>query len=427
MQYIDIFLKRDLIDGTTRLLECSCKNMTDVLARIPRDKVNPTDRDLLCGMSAIDIRSLQDLPIQFANRFLEDFLKAVERCQLSYLLSKEDSPVKRLVDMFLRRYIICDVPTVPSPAVGWSYRARGCKRGPYWKCERCEELNKFLVSSDQQTAEFKKPADWRQHVAAYLPPRLFRHSSGKSRGGGVYTLTVTKLSQNVEYRDDVEQYTKKVEALRQRLSPFARELVQQLLGDKLYRELVLLEQLRAPPVESADLESASAVPAAAPGVPPSAFGTAAPFGVAGPGYTHATHHATPNPLARHGVSGYGPAPASMAISTPGFSVCQAPYGHVPALSTAPITSTGPGQNPSYQAPGQGIPLNPNAFPYRTAPHFPVTQPPPTAQGTPVFVAGPPPQPQSMPGTTGAKRRADGTWEYPPTTRLRTDYVDLTGE
>lgn len=272
VKFLDIFLKYNFTDLATRLLEQSCADVAEAFRAAPPKRAHnmaPTSsssrswRYGASSSSSTDAKRIEDMPTEFASKVLECLIDAAQKHQLPLPLA----PLKDLFEVLVRKYLLFDAPTqYPPPPVGWTHKPRRC--GDQYRtnsCPHCAELNQFLLASDQAQARFQRPATFRTHVERQLPKEFFRCESGPSPNGGCYTLVVTKLK--TEYQDDVDQFLNKVARIDERVRFFsttAREYVEELLGDNLFRELVLLEKIRQPPPTPTPTPASTSAPTPTP-------------------------------------------------------------------------------------------------------------------------------------------------------------------
>ncbi|RYP51657.1 hypothetical protein DL768_003055 [Monosporascus sp. mg162] len=396
VRYLDLFLRYDFRDLSKQLLEISCGHIVESLRNGPsKPGAGPS------GIVYSAPEKIEYMPSSFVSEFLKDLVDVAEKHQLPEIPS-----FRELFEILFRRYILVDLPIFPPPPPGWTHKPRWC-RVPYGRdrCPHCAELNQFLAASDQAQARFTKAQTSRDHIEKQLTGQFFQWWTEPSSVRGVNsTLVVTKLG--TEYAEDVQQFLRSVARIEEGVRVFARDYVRRLLGDELYRELILLEKIRAPALQVTAQGNVIAAPAGPPGALPAPFGSAAPAGAGG----------LPGP----GVPGYTYLPAPLGPGGPGYSLPPP----VPAHTTA-VAPTGPGMTPA--PPATSIPLS--YPPASVTPGYPPTQCSPTNPGCPASAQRtvlPPLQPVT--GNSGVKRPADGTWEQPEATKARTsEYVDLTGE
>ncbi|KAK7744787.1 hypothetical protein SLS62_010020 [Diatrype stigma] len=389
-KFLDVFLKYNFKDLAKQLLELSCENVAEAFRKGPEKNTtnNAASSHWSLGYGASlerNAKKIEDMPSSFANKVLESLIDVAEKHEIPPLTSLKD-----LFEVIFRKYIIVGAPTYPPKPVGWAHKPRRCT--PYRDCAHCTELNRFLCASDEAQVRFQKPANFRTHVERQLPKEYFRCESGPSPNRGCYTLVVTKLG--TEYQDDVNQFQQKVARLYESVWIFARDYVQKLLGDELYRELVLLEKIRQPPpppAQETGYGSSAPIATMAPAAMPAPFGNPTPALSGVPAIP--TNAQPPNPVAPGIGTGYflqRPAPPQNMPPTGG------PYGMM-----------GQTTQPSYD---------------------PVSLPPINQNGPAPAQHSVLPRLQPTTGNGGLKRRADDTWEYPEPTKARTsEYVDLTDD
>ncbi|RYP65001.1 hypothetical protein DL771_008498 [Monosporascus sp. 5C6A] len=396
VRYLDLFLRYDFRDLSQQLLEISCDHIVESLRnRSSKPGAGPS------GIVRSAPEKIEYMPSFFVREFLESVVDIAEKHQLPEIPS-----LRKLFEILFRRYILVGLPIFPPPPPGWAHKPRWC-RAQYGRdpCPPCAELNQFLAASDQVQARFTNSQTYRDHIKKQLTSQFFRWWTEPSSVRGVHsTLVVTKLG--TEYAEDVQQFLRSVATIEEGVRVFARDYVRRLLGEELYRELILLEKIRAPALQVTAQGNAVAAPAGPPGALPAPFGNAAPAVAGGP----------PGP----GIPGYAYLPPPLSPGGPCYSLPPP----VPAHTTV-AAPTGPGMAPA--PPATSVPLNypPESVP----PGYPPTQFPaidPGCSASAQRTVLPPLQPAT--GNSGVKRPADGTSEQPEATKARTsEYVDLTGE
>ncbi|GKT42519.1 uncharacterized protein ColSpa_02700 [Colletotrichum spaethianum] len=169
--------------------------------------------------------------------------------------------VKDLFEVILREGLYANVPQNPPKRRGWTHKPRACPNnygGLGHKCRDCEAMNAFLVAPDQKVWRYQAGKQTRDH----LESQLRADSSGSGYGSGyafgsraqyfniktektqrTHTMVVEKTGR--EFAEAVESWQHIVWALDSRLMPLRDEMVAEMLGDEVYRELVLLENLLA--------------------------------------------------------------------------------------------------------------------------------------------------------------------------------------
>ncbi|KUI65191.1 hypothetical protein VM1G_00844 [Cytospora mali] len=183
-----------------------------------------------------------------AHQFVRDLGNLLNEHQAPFMESVRD-----LFENLLRNYALAPFPVYPVRGAGWTYRRRGCGVDA---CEHCRKLDNFLVSPLQQRAEFAVAKHSRDHIARQLlDGNLFKCSTDTRRRP--HTLIVTKRSQDGEYRSALAMYRHNVDALRCRTDDFRHEHFRKILGDGLYKELILLEGPLDPSVPDASAQQAA--------------------------------------------------------------------------------------------------------------------------------------------------------------------------
>ncbi|KAJ2985768.1 hypothetical protein NUW58_g5358 [Xylaria curta] len=149
-----------------------------------------------------------------------------------------NEPARDFVIAVLKKFVLADLPQCPQQLPGYSHQPRGCKQ-----CVHCEQLDVFLVSPDQEKAEFHTGLDITPHLESRLPREFFWYTTRRvGYGRNTYCiLEVTKL--NREYWAALDEYKKNLRRVLDKVRPFRTEYVKALLGDSAYSELVALEQL----------------------------------------------------------------------------------------------------------------------------------------------------------------------------------------
>lgn len=168
---------------------------------------------------------------------------------LGNLLNAYQAPfmesVRGFFEYLLRDYALAPFPAYPTRSDGWAHRSRACSR----KCVQCRELDEFVVSPVRQTAEFAVAQRWRAHISRQLMGNLFT-CINDTRGRRTI-LVVTKRSQDGEYRAAVAAYEERIRVLRRYTEDFRHEHFRKILGEELYRKLILLEGPPGPDVPGA--------------------------------------------------------------------------------------------------------------------------------------------------------------------------------
>lgn len=208
---------------TTRLLEASCTNIYG-------------------GYSKEDKNTLSIDPVR-------EFLST-----LASTLQKHAAPplesVKNMFVALIRGALVVRVPKRPKQPRGWAHNPTECPiSGP---CHVCKQLNTFLRDPIMQAQTFWLRPEEKQHARLLLPVRSFELDSERSRSP--HGLIVYK--RGTEYAYNLREYEASMAALEERVSKLRCEYVKSLLGDDLYRELILLEA--TPESETAEQTSSAA-------------------------------------------------------------------------------------------------------------------------------------------------------------------------
>ncbi|KAK8000939.1 hypothetical protein PG991_013161 [Apiospora marii] len=191
------------------------------------------------------------VPHKWAEMFLADVVDTIHQ-------SGRPAPasLKPFFESLVRHYVLAEIGPFPKKPVGWAHKRRECPGNTYVigdpdRCRdsgACRELNDFLASRTEQTHRFSMVGKLRDHIQSRLPAEQFHCQTVKS--GSPYTLVVTKLG--TEYPTDLQQHIKDIGNLEKRLLAFRTPCVQAALGDELYAELVLLNDIRKPPGNNPD-------------------------------------------------------------------------------------------------------------------------------------------------------------------------------
>ncbi|KAI0856957.1 hypothetical protein F4860DRAFT_528715 [Xylaria cubensis] len=184
---------------------------------------------------------------------VECFLHRLGRILQGHKVSHLDS-TRQIFTLLMRRGLYADVPSYPKKLPGLSHKPRGCG------CKDCDKLDDFLRAEDISEFEFKEP---HYHLRnGRLPSSVFKLEYASSM-----TLKVSKL-QGKEFEEDISMYNRKVADFEKRVEIFRNEYMKELLGDAVYRELVMLEGVKgskgAAELASADAKAQAQAPAPAP-------------------------------------------------------------------------------------------------------------------------------------------------------------------
>ncbi|TRX91662.1 hypothetical protein FHL15_007444 [Xylaria flabelliformis] len=190
----------------------------------------------------------------YYKRIIECFLHRLGQILQGYKVSHLDS-TRQIFTLLTRRGLYADVPSYPKKLPGWSHKPRGCG------CKDCDKLDDFLRAEDVSEFECKEPP---YHIRNdRLPSSIFKLEFDPLSD----TLKISKL-QGKEFEDDISKYNWKVADLEERLKILRNEYMKELMGDAVYRELVMLEGVKgskgAEKLTSADAKAQAQVPTPAP-------------------------------------------------------------------------------------------------------------------------------------------------------------------
>ncbi|KAJ0109209.1 hypothetical protein J7T55_009540 [Diaporthe amygdali] len=175
-------------------------------------------------------------PVHFMNQ-PNLALKLVRR--LGDLLELHKAPfmesLRNVFEDLLRNYALSPFPVYPTRSVGWAHRPRGCNAA----CGACRDLDLFLTDPQQQVGRFWLLKKARDHVEMRLPRGFFRLTVDP--GSKPHALLVYKISQDGEFREAVVAWERSAGFLQNSTKDLRKEHFRKILGDDLYRELVLLE------------------------------------------------------------------------------------------------------------------------------------------------------------------------------------------
>jgi hypothetical protein len=208
------------------------------------------DDSLTLGLSESAMRLLENAYADLAERRASGRVPVVNTHivaellePLAIVLSKHkvtpSLSTKGIFEILLRDGILKKVGRPPTKLPGWSHKPRGCTNAA--GCQDCTMLNAFLASTDKKTWRFMAAEKRRRHVEYAIPYELFKMDT--ERSGSPYTLVVEKLGK--EFAQEVKKYQESVHALEETLRPLRGDFLMKLLGDGGYRELILLDGLRA--------------------------------------------------------------------------------------------------------------------------------------------------------------------------------------
>lgn len=154
------------------------------------------------------------------------------------------SDVKWVFEYLIRDVLHHKLPTFPTKLEGWRHKRRGCTDA---SCQDCATMNAFLGSADQKSWRFSASAPRRQHIESKLPHSLFMVQT--VRNGSPLTLLVDKLGR--DYAQDLQDFQEQLKSLLNVLGPLKGDSMRRILGDATYRELILLQKVRAVAEQSA--------------------------------------------------------------------------------------------------------------------------------------------------------------------------------
>ncbi|KAI0479394.1 hypothetical protein GGR56DRAFT_690765 [Xylariaceae sp. FL0804] len=221
---LDHALGLEFREQATALLDTSCTTVYQSLSQ-PKPKAQPK--------STTNAQTNANPPP--SRVVVEGFLT-----HLLSTLDKHGFPAppscRTMLAQLLREVVTAGYPSsAPSPPRGWWHAPRACAA----TCAVCRPLDAFLGDAMLQTHEFRLATPGRQHLERQLPRALFDCATDKTHGTP-YTLVVTK--RGTEFREVLERYRREVAVVERRVRPFRNRYVEELLGEDLYRELVLLQR-----------------------------------------------------------------------------------------------------------------------------------------------------------------------------------------
>ncbi|KAJ4424245.1 hypothetical protein N0V82_001111 [Gnomoniopsis sp. IMI 355080] len=173
-------------------------------------------------------------------------------CQLAELsqnpLAPFIEPQRKLIEHIIRNYIVGKPPVPPPQPEGWTFKPGGCKPLRAWggaPCDICQPLDEFLVDPDRQTGEFCDTVNRRRHIEKQLPRHLFLCTTDPHGRGGRHcqTLVVTKRMKGGDHVAIMELYNGDIQRLRKKVEHLRTDSFRNILGDDLYRELILMDRL----------------------------------------------------------------------------------------------------------------------------------------------------------------------------------------
>ncbi|KAI0117815.1 hypothetical protein GGR51DRAFT_573546 [Nemania sp. FL0031] len=160
--------------------------------------------------------------------FLHQLGQLLKKYEVAYLDS-----MRHLFTFFIRQYLYINVPPYPKKLPGWSFKPRGCR----W-CERCTELDKFLKAEDASEHEFPTLDSYsQQHLKDRLPDSLFQLNTENE------IMKVSKR-EGKDFEAEVKKYDGEVAKFEKPFVELRHEYLKELLGEAVYRDLVMLEGVR---------------------------------------------------------------------------------------------------------------------------------------------------------------------------------------
>lgn len=221
---VDTCLRFDLEDHARAFLDITCQF---ILQELEPDKTIRKYKNLMnaCG----------ECFLQPAINILRTYSQGPKTLQVAEL-----GKFRKLLQRYLRHHVTLKTANPPDrdELKGWVHPPLNCGKS---RCLACKELGAFL-QADQETW-ICSVSKFHKHVQAQLPARLYL-SQIKPRkhsllGAMSEVLHVEKLRPGFE--DASRQYKKEVKKQNERLRPYRQDYVRDMLGDEVYRELVLRE------------------------------------------------------------------------------------------------------------------------------------------------------------------------------------------
>ena len=188
-----------------------------------------TYNGLADSLPSWDITKIPEMGL--VDSFLRPLARTLERQKVFA------SYVSDIFELLLRRALQAKLPERPMRRPGPRYEPRRCGAA---RCAECDALNRFLAADDKRVWKFT--GDWpaRAHLESLLSDRrLFRLRAALKSDLSGHTLTVTKVKKG--FSRQVELYDAAVRHMKRLLRKMQGGFMSDVLGDELYRELVLLE------------------------------------------------------------------------------------------------------------------------------------------------------------------------------------------
>ncbi|KAF0316046.1 2og-fe oxygenase superfamily protein [Colletotrichum asianum] len=168
---------------------------------------------------------------------------------LTTALQKHEIPapseLKNLIQTVVGEGLHQQVPPRPPKPLGWKYKPKAkCNRFTGAICGACDQLNIFLASKKDKVWRCDTSDSLRNHVEAMLrgSSMMGHFNLTIERVGSTCTLIVEKTGK--EYADELDHWKESFVTLEDQVKPLRGDMVAGVLGDEVYRELILLEKLR---------------------------------------------------------------------------------------------------------------------------------------------------------------------------------------
>lgn len=160
--------------------------------------------------------------------------------------------VQKLFLLLFNRYIQRDHPGSPPDqptTTTWSHKPRHCAKGV--SCNSCKIIQNFIIAPDRPEATFidhrNYPRNFRKHIEDMLPKQHFSctMTSQKYYGRFVNALKIIKRSVHSVHEELKQIFADKLRVYEKGLLPFRQPVVQRILGDETYKELIMLESAQS--------------------------------------------------------------------------------------------------------------------------------------------------------------------------------------
>ncbi|KAJ8132846.1 hypothetical protein O1611_g775 [Lasiodiplodia mahajangana] len=177
----------------------------------------------------------------FKKEVVESFLNDLGQLLKKHEFSHLDS-MRELFTFLIRQHLYVNVPSYPKKLPGWSFKPRGCG------CKKwCEELDDFLKAEDAPEHEFQIEPDsgHRYHIES----RIDEHTNWSGNPSSLFQCNYDQETRKLkvskregkEFEIALEKYNRSVTNLEKPLVGLRYEYMKGLLGDAVYKELVMLE------------------------------------------------------------------------------------------------------------------------------------------------------------------------------------------